>query len=113
MLTIDPWKTKNGRQLKGHPRERRILGSDRFLERLKKLSKPNTGPLQSLESLVHRVCDEHGVTLDALRSPSRERKLRRLRTLIDAQAVKSRIAYLSDVARYLNRSVLALSRALR
>lgn len=107
--TIDPAAEV---QLAAHPKERRVLGSDRFLERLN-LATPRPRSLESLESLAHRLCQEHAVALDSLRSPSREQKLCRMRALIATQAMESRIATLSDVARYLNRSVSALSRALR
>jgi hypothetical protein len=58
------------------------------------------------------VCREFDLTLEALRSVSRKRSLATARGVIAARAVDdARIATLSEVARFLHRSVAALSRS--
>ena len=106
-----PAEPEASMQLAANPKERRVLGSDRFLEQLR-LTRPQVQSAESLEALVRKICEEHAVTLEVLRSPGRERKLCQLRALIAARALEARVATLSDVARYLNRSVSTLSRAL-
>jgi REP element-mobilizing transposase RayT len=93
-----------------HPKERRVLGDDRFLQKL---------PLHStkrpfgttLESIAISVCYEAGLSLDAVRSPSRARHLNHARAGIAHRAITQNIATLSQVARYLNRTASALSYA--
>jgi REP element-mobilizing transposase RayT len=92
-----------------HPRERRVLGDDRFLARLSiPVLRRSTA---TLEQLAAEICDELCVSLEQLRSPHRFRNLCAARARIARAAVSSRVCTLSEVARFLNRSVSALSRA--
>jgi REP element-mobilizing transposase RayT len=95
---------------RGHDKEPRVLGDDRFLAKLN-LSLPHRDPCVTLEQICMDVCREFDVTLEALRSVSRKRSLATARGAIAARAVDGRIATLSDVARFLHRSVAALSRS--
>ncbi len=93
----------------GHPKEKRVLGDDHFLARLSiPIRRRPIGV--TFESLAQQVCDERGLTLDQLRGPSAVRSYSLARGLLAARAVDQRIATLSDVARFLNRSVSAVSR---
>lgn len=90
--------------------DRRILGDDRFIE---KLSVPvrRRSPATTLDAIAQEVCRECGVALDAARSSSRSRHLTRTRALIALRSIDQHVATLSVVARFLNRSSAALSRA--
>lgn len=95
----------------GHPKEKRVLGDDTFLSRLDVPLKPKNRTL-TLEALALQFCVEVGVSLDDVRSRSQSVRLSRVRGLIGSQAIEQHIASLSEVARYLNRSASALSRAI-
>jgi REP-associated tyrosine transposase len=93
-----------------HPRERRVLGDDTFLQ---KLSIPTRYrfPATSLESIASQVCAEVEIDLHRLRAPTHHPKHSRARALIASRATDARVATLSEVARFLNRDVSSLSRA--
>jgi putative transposase len=93
-----------------HPNERRVLGDDTFLQ---KLSVPTRYrfPATSLESIASQVCQEFEIDLQRLRAPTQHPKHSRARALIASRAIDAHVATLSDVARYLNRNVSSLSRA--
>lgn len=93
-----------------HPNEPRVLGGDGFLE---KLAVPvlRRQPDTTLETIATAVCHESGVTIDSVRSASQHRQLCLARACIAVRAMDGQAATLSDVARYLNRSASALSRA--
>jgi REP element-mobilizing transposase RayT len=101
--TIDPMRET-------HPYERRVLGDDRFLERLSvPVSRRNTA--MTLDAIADDVCRRFAVDLDAVRSASRNRLLSQARAQIADRAIHHRVSTLSEVARFLNRSSSALSRA--
>jgi chromosomal replication initiation ATPase DnaA len=60
---------------------------------------------------VDSYCRSTGITIDAVRSASRSRILSRARALIAMRAIDSNVASLTQIARYFNRSVSAISRA--
>lgn len=95
----------------GHPKEKRVLGDDNFLSRLDVPLKPRNRTM-TLEALALQLCAEIGVSLDDVRSRSQSVRLSRARGLIGSRAIDQHIASLSEVARYLNRSASALSRAI-
>ncbi|HKQ83818.1 MAG TPA: transposase [Steroidobacteraceae bacterium] len=97
-------------RLAPHPKERRVLGTDQFLEQLALHASTRRSSV-SLESLAQAICNERRISLEALRSRSRERHLCDARALIASRAIAQQAASLSAVARFLNRSVSALSRA--
>ena len=68
--------------------------------------------LLTLEQLGDRICRQHGITVDRMRSPSRARQLTPIREEFITQAVDRRIATLSEVARFLHRDPSALSKLL-
>jgi REP element-mobilizing transposase RayT len=96
--------------IRGHPKEPRVLGDDRFLD---KLTIPilRRHPTTTFEQLVHDVCTEHGITIDHLRSSGRHHDASKARAHLAQRAIAQQVASLSEVARYLYRSVSALSRA--
>ena len=98
-------------ELKGHPNDRRVLGDDRFLQQLEIPALPRFAST-TLEQLANEICREHGVTLESLRSPHRQRVLCRIRAHLAQHAIAERAASLSQVARFLNRSASALTRAI-
>lgn len=93
-----------------HPQERRVIGDDRFMQTLQiPTTRRHHG--MSLEGLATRIAIDAGVSLECLRGLGRHRKHTRLRAEIAAQAMQMHVATLSEVARFLNRSTSALSRA--
>ncbi|MBL8197414.1 MAG: transposase [Chromatiales bacterium] len=66
----------------------------------------------SLDELVRRICIDEHVAEAALRSPSRDRRLVRIRTRIANEAVASGAASLSQVARRFNRHVASMTKAI-
>lgn len=94
----------------GHPDERRVLGDDRFLSRLAIPTRRTNRDL-TLEQLANNVCAQLGVALQDVRGRSQAFNLSQARGQLAAQAVDQHVASLSDVARFLNRSISALSRA--
>jgi REP-associated tyrosine transposase len=95
---------------RGHPKESRILGDDQFLAKLN-VPPVRRDPCVTLEQICTQVCREFDVTLGALRSPARKRALTRARALIATRVVDEHVATLSEAARFLHRSVSALSRS--
>jgi hypothetical protein len=68
--------------------------------------------LPALQALAERICREHHVSLDRLRSLSRARALTPIRLDFITQAIDLRIASLTELARFLHRDPSALSRLL-
>jgi putative transposase len=97
-------------EVKGHPKEPRVFGDDRFLE---KLSIPvlKRHPNITLENLANLICIENGITVDQLRSAGRHRSATKARAVLAQRARAGQVASLSEVARFLNRSASALTRA--
>jgi len=95
---------------RGHPKESRVLGDDAFLAKLD-VPVARRDRSATLEQISQEVCLELDLSLDAVRSPSRQRTLAQARGLIAARAVGARVATLSEVGRFLHRSVATLSRS--
>jgi len=94
----------------GHPEEPRILGDDQFLARLN-LQVRKTSSRVTLEQIAAAVCAELNITFNQLCSASQARPLAKARGLIACRALDEQIASLSEIARFLNRSAAAISRA--
>ena len=94
----------------GHPEEPRILGDDQFLARLN-LQVRKTSSRITLEQIAAAVCAELNITFNQLCSASQARPLAKARGLIACRALDEQIASLSEIARFLNRSAAAISRA--
>ena len=70
-----------------------------------------SGADRDLAGLTREVCEKYGINLAALRSPSRERRLARIRAEIGMLAIDGGIATNAEVARFFRRSQAGLSRA--
>lgn len=90
----------------GRSDEPRVLGSDRFLERVKERRLPRS--VRTLDSMIDVLCRRHGVDAAELSTPGRRRDLARLRAMLAYHAVTLRIATLSDLARRFGRNVSTL-----
>jgi hypothetical protein len=66
----------------------------------------------TLEEFADRVCHDHHISMDRLRSPSRQRELTPIRLAFITQAVDLRIATLAELARFLHRDPSALTKIL-
>ena len=71
----------------------------------------NSESRRPLSELMAEVCQEHGVSVSDLRSPSRERRYARARAEICALAIDAGIATNAELARFFNRSQSTISRA--
>ncbi len=85
-----------------HPKDRRVLGSDRFINSIPFVPYKPRSPL-TLEQLVDRICSQHQVTTLVVRSRSAKRVLTPVRVDILRQAIDLRVATLTEVATFLNR----------
>jgi REP-associated tyrosine transposase len=72
---------------------------------------PEQNVTTTLERLAIEACAESRISLHELRSAARTARLARARDRLAALAVERRVASLSEVARFLNRSVAAISRS--
>ena len=66
----------------------------------------------TLPELANRVCHEHHISVDRLRSLSRERAPTPIRVAFITQAIDLHIATLTELARFLHCDPSALTRAL-
>ena len=66
----------------------------------------------TLPELAGRVCHEHHISVDRLRSLSRERALTPIRVAFITQAIDLHLATLTELARFLHRDPSALTRIL-
>lgn len=89
----------------------RILGSDRFME---SLNLPSYKPRSSLTlaELAQTVSAQHALSLESVRSASRQRHLTAARIDIALRALDGRIASLKQVAEFLGRDPASLSELL-
>jgi REP element-mobilizing transposase RayT len=94
----------------GHPEEPRVLGHDRFLQKLQ-ITSFRSKPKRTLPTITDQICRELNVTLPALRSPVRTRALTNARGRIAAEALEGHAATLSEIARFLNRHASAVARS--
>jgi hypothetical protein len=85
-----------------HPRDRRVLGSDRFINSIPFIPYKPRSPL-SLEQLVEHTCQQYEISSHLVRSRSAARSLTPVRLQILEQAIDLRIATLTEVAHFLNR----------
>lgn len=96
--------------LKEQPFEACMPGDDRFPVQAPKVNvEPRISV--SLEQLANTICDDAGVSLSKVTSASQVIALARVRGRIAASALEQKVASLSQVARFLNRSASAISRA--
>ena len=92
--------------------DRRILGSDEFAGKLLGASwRPKSR--KTLDHLIDEAADRFSISLEALRSPSRQRHLAKARAWIAHEAISLRIASLSQVARLFQRDESSLREAVR
>jgi hypothetical protein len=95
-----------------NPNDTRILGSDDFVGKiLGDAWQPKCR--KTLATLVNEACQQFCVTDDALHSPSSQRHLTKARAWIAHQAILSRIASLSAVARHFHRTEAALRQSVK
>lgn len=95
-----------------NPKDRRILGSDAFAERLLGCAwKPK--PQKTLADLIDQACTRFSVTTDSLRSRSCQRHLTLARAWIAHQALILEVSSLSSVARTFNRSEASLRESVK
>jgi putative transposase len=80
----------------------RVLGDDDFMARLAD-GAPRASPRLTLDELLDEACQRFSVTLEDLRSPSRQRGIAGVRAWVARQAIGRRMASISAVARTLNR----------
>ena len=92
-----------------HPKDRRILGLDTFINQIPFLPFRPRSSL-TLDQLAAQICDQHGIGVDLLRSRSSARALTSIRLQLLHAATELRIATLTDVARFLNRDPSTLSK---
>lgn len=94
-----------------HSGDARVLGEEEFV---RQLPAPMVGPehRMSLEQLIERICEEHELSADAVRSASRTRRLSAVRAEIARRALDGRIATRTDLARAFGRSLSAISQSL-
>ena len=90
----------------------RVLGNDDFVAHILGESwRPRLG--RTLEHVVAEACEQHQVTIDALRAPGANRLHARVRAWIAQQCVRYRIASVSAVARYFERDESTLREGMR
>jgi putative transposase len=94
-----------------HPDDPRILGTDAFIASIP-LAPYKPRSHLTLDQLAASICHQHSISLQLLRSPSRARRLARLRVMLATQAVEQHIATLAHVARFLHRDPSALTKLL-
>lgn len=75
------------------------------------LPEGDQGPTITLEQLAQQACAEFGISIHDLRSNSRASALARVRDRLAAVAIERDVASRSEVARFLSRSVAAISRS--
>lgn len=96
----------------GNSDDRRVFGSEEFAHAVTP-TVPSPAGGDALETMASEVCREFGVSLERLRSASRERHLVRIRTELSVRALNARIAKTNEIAAFLNRSPAAISQAIR
>lgn len=91
----------------------RILGEDHFLESVERQARKEVGRRIPIEQVVTSLCAVLRLDLDALRSPSRDRKLSRARALLAYLVVEHGAGTLTALAAWLHRDVSTLSNGAR
>ncbi len=95
----------------GAGEDTRVLGDDRFLEKVTGSARDRKKPPLSLAQLVKGVCRAWGVKERDLAGPSRERVLSEARAILAWLALTHGIANLVEVGAQLTRDASTLSRA--
>jgi putative transposase len=95
-----------------NPKDTRVLGSDEFIESLKKPKwKPRSR--MTLDALIEQVSKEQRVSVEAVHSSSKLPELSCARAEIARRAIDGRIASVREVARTLNRCPTGIGRLVR
>lgn len=94
-----------------HPEDSRVLGSDNFIASLT-LSRYRPRSQLSLSALAEEICREYAISVETVRSASRQRRLTPVRVALAIRAIEERVATLVDVAAFLNRQPATLSELL-
>jgi putative transposase len=88
----------------------RILGDDEFARRvLGPAWRPTSN--RTVEQIAGQACEQFAVTLEQLRSASRERHLTRARAWITHETVSGRVASIAAIARFLDHDESSLRSA--
>ena len=69
--------------------------------------------IATLDTVIERICRAEGFAPDVLDSPLRTRRLTELRAAIAAEAVRSHVATLTEIAARFDRNVASVSRLLQ
>lgn len=85
-----------------HVDDSRIIGSDRFIGSLPLPAPLRTGGV-SFDEVVLAICQQFGIDVALIRSRSSMRSLTPVRLELLRQAIETRTATLTEVARFLNR----------
>ena len=85
-----------------HPKDRRVLGSDRFINSIPLEPYKPRSPL-TLEQLAESICMQSDISTQLVRSRSSAHSLTSVRVQILKQALDQRIATLTEVAKFLDR----------
>jgi REP element-mobilizing transposase RayT len=88
----------------------RVLGSDRFIERLRQHLPIDRRAPATLDEVVAHVCAGYGIDEKALAAPGRQRDAARARALIGWLALHTKASTLADVSRRYGREPSGLSR---
>jgi len=95
-----------------NPKDSRVLGTDDFLATLKKPTWKPRSKL-TLDAVIDQECKRCNVTVEALKSPSRQRALSVVRSAVTRRAVKDGIATIREVARALGRCPSGLCKRMK
>jgi REP element-mobilizing transposase RayT len=99
-------------EVNANPDDPRVLGTAEFIQQIPaRRLQPKSRC--TLDQLAERVCANHGIPVDVMRSPARARYLTPLRIDFAQEVLQQRIGTLTDVARYLNRDPSALTKLLQ
>jgi REP element-mobilizing transposase RayT len=88
----------------------RVLGSDRFIERLRQHMPVDKQVPATLDELVAHVCAGYGIDEKALAAPGRQRDAARARALIGWLALHTKVSTLAEISRRYGREASGLSR---
>jgi REP element-mobilizing transposase RayT len=93
--------------------DRRVLGDERFLERVADTEEMLPSQLLDLADIIACVCRNYGVEVAELKSASQQRHISEARAMIAWLARTLSRATLTDVGKEINRDVGTMSSALR
>lgn len=98
-------------ELLPHPQDRRVLGGNEFLLRVRSDYVPRG--MFSLEDLMSETCEKFNVLRSELLSTSKDRRLARARAWLAHEAISHRVASVCEVARLLRRHKASIRGLLR